>query len=100
MSYLAEFKSCPMCGGEETVARKALAGEPGIAEGQFISITQIVTLVNPPTQSLGLLAPALVSYFDICAYCGFYYCTRVERKNLPLQVEFRGPQQRPPFKHM
>lgn len=87
MSVLLEFDRCPICRSQETASQKGCANEPSIQEGQFTSIDQKVTFLKPPQLAVGLSAPAIISHFDICAKCGHYYCTRVEKGNIPIQIK-------------
>ena len=100
MSILLEFKRCPKCKSKRTAAQLGCAGEPGIQEGQFVSIDQKVTFTKPPQLAIGPFVPAIISYFDICADCGYYYCTRVEKGNVPVQIQGPGgqPLNLPPLK--
>lgn len=89
-----EFKRCPLCGSEETAAKLACEGEPGIDKDQFVCLKPEVTFIRHPSQTLGL-APAIISYFDVCVKCGHYYCTKIEKKSLPVQIQVPGMPQMP-----
>lgn len=91
------FTRCPICHCKKTVAREAIkpyqvGGK--IPQDVFASLDKIGTALMDPTK-VALTAPILVRHMDICARCGFYYCTKAEVVNAPIQIQTQ-PQQNMP----
>ena len=75
-----EFKECPICRCPDTVCQ--LVGEEEKQAGKaqkdaFFSMEKIITPLNNP--ALVGVGTGLLCHYDICAKCGFRYCTRVDK---------------------
>lgn len=86
MTTLFEFKECRLCHCKETVGQKACANEPTLNKGAFIAQETAFT----PTQDISKISTPMVhgfmSFFDICAECGFKRCIRVDEASIPAEM--------------
>jgi len=82
-----EFKQCPICGCEETIARIGFKDEPTL-KGTASLETKITPLFNPTAISI-LSIPCLIRRYDDCAKCGITYCTKVDKQAMPADVVFK-----------
>ena len=79
-----EFKECPICQHNETLAR--LAWEEMVAEGRVGESSKDLPVATrregipliDPKRGLQLSAKILALSLDRCAKCGFEYCTNAE----------------------
>lgn len=82
------YEKCPICGCKKTVTQ--IACEPLKREGKlkkddFVSLEKVVTPLLQP--GLAPTVPAVLVHYDVCAGCGFRYCTKAERIQGVVQVE-------------
>jgi len=74
---IAEFKECPICHCTETISQKAtkhLKEAGRLPEDSFTYLShQQIPLTDP---RVAIMVETLVVFYDICAMCGFPYCTR------------------------
>jgi hypothetical protein len=99
------FDKCPSCGSTKRVA--GMIGDEEKAKGRIRKeglavafIQQVV--INDPTITV-LSAPALMTYYDICADCGDVYCVMAQigkAQSKPMNMPPLGNRQErrhPPF---
>jgi len=86
MEFPKDFEKCPICGHKDTVARLALADEPPILglgfpamKKEITPIQDFMTISTPTTK-------VITRHYDLCAKCGFEYCTRVEKMAIPTNL--------------
>lgn len=89
-TFPIEFKECPTCGCQETVARLACAGVPFIPEGVFVSLQKAFVPIQDVQKITTPMAKGVVSHYDVCARCGTSYCTRAEIISAPVTVQHRS----------
>jgi hypothetical protein len=76
-----EFKKCPDCGSEETVAFT-------LTKGKFNALEKIIVATEQPILAVASVKAICVD-FDVCWNCGRRRCTKAEIISVPIQ--FQGP---------
>ncbi len=89
MEFPKEFKQCPVCHHKDTICRQACVDEPSIPKGTFVSIEKKVTPIQDITKISTPTTRVILHHYDICAGCGIYYCTRVEKTTIPTDALMR-----------
>lgn len=98
------WDKCSLCGCPDTVARKFVTEEVRKKAGwgdAFVSLEKVVTPLFNPMSPPVIAANSILSHYDVCAKCGFRYCTKAEIVSVPVTYEaskLKGhgfPQQRP-----
>ena len=85
-----EFKKCPICKGEDTVARLSCEDEPSIPKGAFASLEKVAVPIQDMNKLTTLMVKTLIVHYDICVHCGTRYCTKAEIINMPVTIQHRS----------
>jgi len=92
------FDKCPSCGSTARVA--GMIGEEEKAKGKIrkagIAVAFIQQVVISDPSIFVLSAPALITYYDICAECGAVYCVLAQLGKAQPQMK-AGSGLPPPF---
>lgn len=83
---LREF-ACPNCKSKKTVTEVALEELQAMGKIDEIPPSRLKAESLPLTQvsKAILTVPVITMWFNICAGCGFTYCTKVEMMDAPVQ---------------
>jgi hypothetical protein len=89
MSFPILFPKCPKCGSTETLSHEALAGEPSVPQGTFLTLEQKITPLQDFLKISTPTTKVLLRYYDTCAKCGLDRCTRADKTTMPTDVVMR-----------
>jgi hypothetical protein len=86
---LAEFKQCPMCQSESTVSQ--IGTVDAKAKGKipveaFTCLEMRLVPIEQPAKAI-LTVESIVTYHDVCGFCGTPRCTRATLLNAPIQMQ-------------
>jgi len=86
MEFPIEFKKCPNCGVEGTLALMAMESEPSKPIKPLAYLKKEIT---PIQDFLAISTPStkvLMRHYDTCAGCGLDYCVRAEKLSMPTDL--------------
>jgi len=87
------FDVCPVCKGNNRLAggvgeQMKKLGKIKPEETVFVNAHQ--SLLVPPSPLMVFTAPVLITYYDVCADCGAYYCVKAELKEVTVRPQPQG----------
>jgi len=80
LKFPLDFNECPSCGSTKRVAETVLNQEKEakrISANARAAIHVAKSMIADP-RIMGLKAPVIISFWDICADCGAVYCVHTE----------------------
>lgn len=91
MEFPMEFTACPVCGSEDRVIENALKEEKALKPGQRAAATKGTLLLTDNAGALTrIMVPAISYTTDICAKCGTFYVTRIDKSQVSLAENNNG----------
>lgn len=84
--YNKNFKKCPVCGSEETIAHEAWLDEidagrvPQSSRDLLVASDHKLNPLIDPAHPPKLTTAALEYIFDVCAECGTLRCSSVQKR--------------------
>lgn len=96
LKFPLDFNECPSCGSTKRVAETVLNQEKEakrIGANARAAIHVARSMIADP-RMIGLKAPVIIAFLDICAGCGTVYCVHAElgtaTTTLPKGPNIRG----------
>lgn len=93
LKFPLDFNECPLCGSIRKVAETILNQEKEakrIGANARAAIHVAKSMIADP-RMIGLKAPVIISFLDICADCGAVYCVHAELGTATTTTLPKGP---------